>query len=215
MKHMEKHETDDLETKIKKLRAEGKSYREIAKEANASISTIHRILKPPAISTTDEDRLKADSAELDGELASRLFKLFRSSKSLIDVVIEEKLPPETVVKYYQRWGELNYSLVDSRLSPLWHLFHLYESLDRLTNILLGSSSDHRVPFEYVEHKNRIRDLLPQIIIATSKISMKDAHNMLRITQKDRKWSSIEEFYPETDTGYIEVLEKIWQYHRNG
>ncbi len=51
-------------------------------------------------------------------------------------------------------------------------------------------------------------------MATSKVSMRDAYNMLRITQKDRKWNSVEQFYPETNTGYIEALEEIWNYRDN-
>jgi len=165
-----------------------------------------------AISTKSEDEVERTSSELDGVLASKLFRLFENGKSLIDVVIEEKLPPEAAEKYYEKWAELNCLHPDARLSTLWNTFNLCECLDRLTHLTMPQWLGRDSVPEYLEHKNRLRELLVQIIIATSETSMEDANKMLEITQKDRKWTWIEEFYPETDTGYIEELERIWNYH---
>lgn len=46
---------------------------------------------------------------------------------------------------------------------------------------------------------------------TSEISMEDAYEMLDITQMVEKWSTIEEFYSNTRSGYMETLRKIWHY----
>ena len=142
-------------------------------------------------------------------LASKLFRLFENGKSLIDVVIEEKLPPEAAEKYYEKWVELKHLRPDARLSTLWHTFHLCECLDRLTFLTMPEWLGRDSALEHLEHKSRLRELLVQTIIEASKTSMEDARKMLEVTKADRKWFTLEELYPETDDGYIEDLRRIW------
>lgn len=199
-------ETEDLAAWIRRLRALGYTYRQIAQITHSSIAHISRVLKPPAIPTKDESGTKAAS-EFDGELASKLFTHFKNSRSLIDVVIEEKLPPEIVKKYFQKWGELKSSHVDPKgLTLLWHIFDTCQCLHELALYTLDSSARNRIG---------TKEALVRIIVRTSEISMEDAYEMLDITQMTEKWSTVEEFYSNARSGYMEDLRKIWHYHHKG
>lgn len=104
-KQAEQPETGDLKARIEKLRAEGKTYRQIAEMERVSIAQISRILKKPAVM---EPSIKPESPtpETDGEQASRLFDKFEKGVSLPQVVIGLKMPPDIVRQFYDQWVEL-------------------------------------------------------------------------------------------------------------
>ncbi len=185
------------------------SYRVIAKVTNSSITTIHRTLKPQSLSTNSEDEVRTVSSELNGELASRLFRLFKSGKSLIDVVIQEKIHPEIVSRYYQEWGQLNYSQFDPKgLTLLWFAFEASNSINEIADLIFGTSE------RYLSAKGSFKEYLVRLIVSTSEISMKDAYWMLDVTQMREKWKRLEEFYPNADREYMETLRKVWNYRDN-
>lgn len=89
-----------LENRIRNLRAEGKTYREIAEIAHVSIAQISRILNEP------KEKEETASTQ-EGELASRVFQLLEKGRTLSQIVIRLKLEPEVVKDLYGKWVGLN------------------------------------------------------------------------------------------------------------
>jgi len=90
----------DLETKIRNLRAEQKTYRQIAQILQVSIAEISRILHQPK---HNGERTPTQQ----GEIASQVFKLLEKGRTLSQIVIKLRLPPEVVKNLYNKWVELN------------------------------------------------------------------------------------------------------------
>jgi hypothetical protein len=101
-KHTEQGKTADLRTRIENLRAEGKTYRQIAEMERVSIAQISRLLKKPAVT---ESSVKPESTgpETDGEDASRIFEEFEKGVSLPKVVIQLRTSPDKVRQLYDKW----------------------------------------------------------------------------------------------------------------
>lgn len=112
-----------LETKIRNLRAEGKTYREIAHTLLVSISTISRILNAPQ---PNEERASTPQ----GELASQVFQLLEKGKTLAQIVIKLRFDPEVVKDLYGKWVGLNQTDVNQ------------PNLDKLDRKLASHISDH-------------------------------------------------------------------------
>lgn len=89
-----------LETKIRNLRSEGKTYREIAEILRVSIAKISRALNVPK-----QDEKMAPTQQ--GEPASRLFQLLEKGRTLSQIVIKLRLEPEAVKELYSEWVSLN------------------------------------------------------------------------------------------------------------
>lgn len=104
-KQAEQPETGDLKARIEKLRAEGKTYRQIAEMEHVSIAQISRILKKPAV-IEPSIKPESPSSEMDGEEVSRIFEQFEKGKSLTRIVIEFKINPDRVRQLYEKWIEL-------------------------------------------------------------------------------------------------------------
>jgi len=106
------------------LRAEGKTYREIAKILHISIANISRTLKGPK--QKDET-----TSTPQGEIASQVFHLLEKGRTLSQIVIRLKLEPEIVRDLYSKWVELNNIDVNQ------------PNLEKLDQKLKNHFSDHR------------------------------------------------------------------------
>jgi len=105
VKQTEQRETGDLKVRVKKLRAEGKTYRDIARQERISIAQISRILKQP---TESEAGVKpqTSSVDLDREEASTVFEQFERGKSLPRIVIDHKISPDKLRQRYDEYVDL-------------------------------------------------------------------------------------------------------------
>lgn len=101
-KRMEHCETDDLKVRIEKLRAKGKTYREIAKQERVSIAQISRILKQPTVGEAGV-KPQTSSVDSDGEEAAAVFELLEKGKSLPKIVIDRKMSPHEARQLHEEW----------------------------------------------------------------------------------------------------------------
>jgi len=86
--------------KILELHKQGMSKTKIAKKCMVSRVTVDKVLKD-----SKQQKEKSDS-NIDGELASKLFKLFDQGKSQRQIVIEENISPDIVSETYKKWEEM-------------------------------------------------------------------------------------------------------------
>ena len=117
--NLEQTKQVDLKTKLENLRAEGKSYREIAQIAHVSIAQISRTLNQP-----NQQHEEAPVAEEPfGITYAEVFQLLEKGAPLPNIVIQLKKEPKVVQGIYKEWVELkqmdvnqpNLSRLDSKL----------------------------------------------------------------------------------------------------
>jgi transposase len=101
----EQHETNDLKARIQKHRAEGKTYRDIAKLERVSIASISRALKRPSEGETGLEP-QTPTVAPDEEEAATVFEMLENGTSLPKIVIELKMSPDKVRQLYDKWVEL-------------------------------------------------------------------------------------------------------------
>lgn len=99
----------NLDTEIRKLRAEGKTYRQIAEILHVSIAKISRTLNKPG-------QKEETAPTQQGEMASKVFQLLEKGRTLSKIVIELKLEPEVVKDLYDKWVGLSQN--DAKLPNL-------------------------------------------------------------------------------------------------
>jgi transposase len=126
---MEQHETSNLRARVQKHRAEGKSYRDIAKLEKISIGQISRILNQPA---EGEPTLQTGRSTVDvnGDVASRVFEMLEKGTPPTDVVIKLKLHPDKANQLFQKWRELRLE----ELNPLGYLMLTREEIKEILAI---------------------------------------------------------------------------------
>lgn len=119
----------DLKARVKKLRAEGRTYREIAKQERISIAQISRILNEP-IEGEAGPKPQTSSVNLDGEEASRVFQMIERGTPLTKIVIETKMHPDKVKQLFQKSVELKLE----QLKPLGYLMLTKEEMKEIMHI---------------------------------------------------------------------------------
>jgi transposase len=124
-KDREQKKRDDLKSRIRRLRAEGKAYREIAKSELVSIAQISRILNEPK---RKEEEVPSNQP---GEIAAKVFSLLEDGRTLPEVVIQLRFEPKIVEDLYNKWIRLRGTDVN------------YHNLDRLDEKLQKHILNHR------------------------------------------------------------------------
>jgi transposase len=155
---LEQTEQLSKENRIRKERDEGKTYREIAKKEHVSISQICRVLNGPK-----QKEEWAPSPQ--GDKASKVFSLLEKGRTLPQIVIELKLEPEIVKKFYDMWVELkqidvnepNLKKLDQKLES--HISN-HNGLDRLLEVTLNEGFSRRNSYSYF---NSIEGVCPFLI----------------------------------------------------
>ncbi len=138
-KQRKQQETDDLKSRIRKLRNEGYTYRKIAQLEHVSIAQISRILNEPS---GDETETKPQTTEGDlGEEASEVFELLEKGNPLSKIVINLKMSPHRVEELNEMWirlkkKDVNQPIVLERIQELdevlvWHMDIKHKELEAL------------------------------------------------------------------------------------
>ena len=92
----------EKEKRVVELANEGKTTRDIAKEAHVSLKTIKQILDKVTGDNEDEEKQRLESKS---EYA-KAFKMFKDGLPLEDVAIELDIETPTVLCYYQDYLKL-------------------------------------------------------------------------------------------------------------
>ncbi len=90
------------EKRVIELLNQGKTTREIAKEAHVSLKTIEQIMNK----VTGDDEDEKDQSLKDKSDYARAFKMFQDGRPLTDVAIELDIESPTVLCYYEDYLKL-------------------------------------------------------------------------------------------------------------
>lgn len=145
---LEQEKQVEQKSRIRKLRAEGKTYREIAGIEHVSISTISRTLNDP-------NQQPNEMVSQEGDIAAKVFQLLERGHTLPQVVIKLRLRPEAVEDLHNKWVKLkqidfnqpNLEKLDEKLKS--HISAQYE-LDNFLEQAMEMGTNRK---ENCSHKN--------------------------------------------------------------
>lgn len=144
LKQGEERKTDDLKRRIKKLRADGKTYRDIAKQERISIAQISRILKEHGEDIPRES--EARKIDGDAEEAARVFEMLEKGIPVTKIVINQKIAPDKANQLFQKWREL-------KLEELMPLGYLLLTKQEVREMMASSTNLSQTGENFLLHRN--------------------------------------------------------------
>jgi len=148
LEQSKQRETNNLKARVEKLRADGKTYRDIAKQERISIAQISRILNQPEKGEAD---LKPQTSETDfGEQASRVFELLEKGNPLPKIVIRLKMSPNKVEELNEMWMRLKETDVNQPI--------VMEKIRELDEVLVSHVDNDKLRHQELEAlKNQAKE----------------------------------------------------------